>query len=81
MFSAVRYTYPANDAGLPAISIPAGLDEGGLPLGAQLYADFMREDVLLQLASQLEQARPDWFCQMPPCHISRLASALKRNEL
>jgi hypothetical protein len=33
----------------------------------------MREDVLLQLASQLEQARPDWFDQAPPYHISRLA--------
>jgi len=72
-FSAVRYTYPANDTGLPAISIPAGLDQDGLPIGAQLYANFMREDLLLQLASQLEQAKPEWFNQIPTHHISRLA--------
>jgi amidase len=73
VFSAARYTYPANDTGLPAISIPAGLDEFGLPIGVQIYSNFLREDLLLQLASQLEQAKPEWFNQIPPIHISKLA--------
>jgi amidase len=72
VFSAARYTYPANDTGLPAISIPAGLDEDGLPIGAQLYANFLREDLLIQLAWQLEQAKPEWFNQIPPYHISKI---------
>jgi amidase len=72
-FSAARYTYLANETGLPAISIPAGLDEAGLPIGAQLYANFLREDLLLQLASQLEHAKPEWFNQIPTHHISKLA--------
>jgi len=72
VFSAARYTYPANETGLPAISIPAGLDETGLPIGAQLYGNFLREDLLLQLASQVEQAKPEWFNQIPLHHISKV---------
>jgi amidase len=73
VFSAARYTYPANETGLPAISIPAGLDEAGLPIGVQIYSNFLREDLLLQLASQLEQAKPEWHNQFPPHHVSKLA--------
>jgi len=70
-FSAARYTHPANHTGLPAISFPSGLDDDGLPIGVQLYANFLREDLLLQLASQLELAKPEWFNQLPAYHISR----------
>jgi amidase len=73
IFSAARYTYPANDTGLPALSIPAGLDQDGLPIGVQLYANYLREDYLLQLASQVEQAKPGWFNQIPPYHVSRIS--------
>jgi amidase len=66
VFSAARYSYPANETGLPAISVPAGLDQVGLPIGAQFYANFLREDLLLQIAHQLEQARPEWFNKIPP---------------
>ena len=46
---ACRYTMPANETGLPGISVPAGLDGDGLPIGVQLYGNFCREDMLLQL--------------------------------
>jgi amidase len=38
LVDAARYTIPANETGLPAISVPAGLDSDGLPIGAQFYA-------------------------------------------
>jgi amidase len=68
---ACRYTMPGNETGLPGISVPAGLDRDGLPIGAQLYASFAREDLLLQVAAQLERARPGWFGQAPPVHVTR----------
>ena len=55
---------------LPGISLPAGLDREGLPIGAMLYANFAREDRLLQVAAQLERAKPEWFNQVP-VHVTR----------
>lgn len=51
-------TSPFNVTGQPAVSLPMGTDAGGLPVGAQLVASFGREDLLLQVAGQLEQACP-----------------------
>jgi amidase len=68
---ACRYTMPANETGLPGISVPAGLDSDGLPIGPQLYGNFCREDLLLQLAAQIERARPEWFGAIPRVHVSR----------
>jgi amidase len=68
---ACRYTMPGNETGLPGISVPAGLDRDGLPIGAMLYGNFAREDLLLQVAAQLERAKPEWFDQMPPLHVTR----------
>ncbi|MDP8930637.1 MAG: amidase family protein, partial [Actinomycetota bacterium] len=48
-------TVPANLAGVPAISVPAGLDERGLPVGLQLMAPALREDLLLRAAWAFEQ--------------------------
>jgi amidase len=52
------FTLPFNMSGQPAISLPAGQTQAGLPLGVQLVAAYGREDMLLQLAAQLEQAQP-----------------------
>ena len=68
--NACRYTMPANETGLPAISLPAGPDSDGLPIGVQLYANFCGEDLLLQMAAQLERARPEWFGAIPPTHVT-----------
>ncbi|MGZ5313680.1 MAG: amidase [Solirubrobacterales bacterium] len=47
-----------NSAGQPAISLPLHWNDEGLPIGVQLVAPFGREDILIRVASQLEQARP-----------------------
>jgi amidase len=53
------YTLPFNMSGQPAIALPATLSADGLPIGVQLIAAFGREDVLLQVAAQLESVG-DW---------------------
>ena len=60
----VPFTQLANLTGTPAMSVPLHWTPDGLPLGVQFVAPFGREDVLLQLAAQLEQARP-WFGRLP----------------
>jgi amidase len=67
---ACRYTMPGNETGLPGISLPTGLDSDGLPIGAMLTGNFCREDLLLQLAAQVERAKPDWFDQAPPITVA-----------
>ena len=52
------YTAIVNVTGLPAISLPLYHGEDGLPTGVQLIGRPLREDVLLALARQLEQALP-----------------------
>jgi aspartyl-tRNA(Asn)/glutamyl-tRNA(Gln) amidotransferase subunit A len=50
------FTIPANLAGVPAISIPCGLDEKGLPIGLQVTAPVLEESRLLRAAYALEDA-------------------------
>ena len=76
---ACRYTMPANETGLPGISLPAGLDRDGLPIGVQFYGNFCREDLLLQIAAQIERARPKWFSAIPRLHVGTAASDGMRN--
>lgn len=60
----VAFVVPFNITGQPAISLPLGWSEAGLPLGVQVVARPGREDLLLALASQLEQAMP-WHERRP----------------
>jgi amidase len=53
-----------NSAGQPAISLPLHWTEDRLPIGIQLVAPLGREDVLIRVGSQLEEARP-WADQFP----------------
>lgn len=50
------FTVPINLAGVPAISVPAGLDAQGLPLGLQLIGNVFGEETLLTVAYALEKA-------------------------
>lgn len=55
----------ANLTGQPAASLPLHVSSGGLPIGTMLTARFGREDVLIQVSAQLEQALP-WASRLPP---------------
>jgi len=57
-------TVPANMAGLPAISVPAGLSAHGLPLGLQVVGRAFDEETVLQVGHVLERAAA--FDHRPP---------------
>jgi aspartyl-tRNA(Asn)/glutamyl-tRNA(Gln) amidotransferase subunit A len=46
---------PANLAGHAAISVPVGLDEAGLPIGFQIMAPPFGEEVMYQVAAEVER--------------------------
>jgi len=50
------FTVTANLAGLPGISVPAGVDAGGLPLGLQVIGKALDEATVFQVAAALEKA-------------------------
>lgn len=49
------FTIPVNLAGLPAISVPAGFDKDGLPLGLQVIAKHFDEQTALDVALAIEE--------------------------
>jgi aspartyl-tRNA(Asn)/glutamyl-tRNA(Gln) amidotransferase subunit A len=55
---AVMFAMLANLVNLPAINVPAGITDSGLPVGLQIVADRFREDVCLRLARIAEQTMP-----------------------
>ncbi len=64
MYLADVFTLPQALAGLPALSLPCGFDEQGLPIGLQLTAPALEEARLLQVAYAYEQATA-WHTRRP----------------
>ena len=56
MYLADIDTVSVNVAGLPAISIPCGVDESGMPIGMQLIGNKFQEETILNAAYTFEQA-------------------------
>jgi amidase len=64
-FAYTAFTRAFNITGQPAISLPLSWNSAGLPVGVQLVAAYGREDLLINVAAQVEQARP-WTSRKPP---------------
>ena len=64
LFGLAPFTGPFNATGQPAISLPLSRSEHGLPIGVQVVGRYGDDGTLLQLAAQLEAARP-WFDLRP----------------
>lgn len=60
----VPFAIPFNISGNPAVSLPLHRSASGLPVGVQLVARYGREDLLVRVASQLEEAVP-WIDAHP----------------
>ncbi len=58
-------TIPSNLAGAPGISVPIGLDTAGLPIGFQIMAPALGEEVLFRVAAEVERASA-WNDRRPP---------------
>jgi aspartyl-tRNA(Asn)/glutamyl-tRNA(Gln) amidotransferase subunit A len=56
MYLSDIFTITCNLAGLPGISIPAGTNSAGLPIGIQVLGNHFQESLMLQAAGNLEKA-------------------------
>jgi aspartyl-tRNA(Asn)/glutamyl-tRNA(Gln) amidotransferase subunit A len=64
MYLEDAFTLPANLAGIPGITFPAGFDQENLPIGLQLLGPRFREDLLLQTAHTFQHVT-DWHTRAP----------------
>jgi amidase len=60
-----RYTAPFDMSGHPTITLPAGMGHNQLPLGVQLVAGHLREELLVR-AGRAFQNSTDWHTRRPP---------------
>jgi aspartyl-tRNA(Asn)/glutamyl-tRNA(Gln) amidotransferase subunit A len=58
------YVYPFNQAGHPALSVPSGFGQDGLPTGVQIVGPWGRDTDVLRMGAALEAARP-WAHKRP----------------
>jgi amidase len=68
LMNTIPFTPPYNVTGQPAISLPLTWNGQGLPIGSQLVGAFGREDLLIRIAGQLEQAQP-WKDRKPAISV------------
>ena len=66
------YCLVGNVLGIPGLSVPAGVDSNGLPIGVQFYAGWSQDGLLLQVAQELELAAPHLFNRLAPLNIGQL---------
>ncbi len=64
MYLSDLMTIPVNLAGLPALSLPCGFDQQGLPIGMQLIGNVLKEGLLFEVAHVYEQSN-DWYKRQP----------------
>jgi aspartyl-tRNA(Asn)/glutamyl-tRNA(Gln) amidotransferase subunit A len=68
-----RQCVAANVIGMPALSVPAGFSETGLPIGIDLFGRPLQEQVLFQIARAYE-AEHDWTRRVPEFRQPKVAA-------
>jgi aspartyl-tRNA(Asn)/glutamyl-tRNA(Gln) amidotransferase subunit A len=63
-----QLTATTNHAGIPGLSVPAGFDKNGLPIGAQFLGPDYSEGLLLRLGRSYEKVteEEEWRKRQPP---------------
>lgn len=61
----IQFTSPFNASGHPALSVPIGFTEQGLPIGGQLIGRKYQDDLLCMVGMVL-QSHSDWHRKVPP---------------
>lgn len=64
MYLADLMTVPISLAGLPAINVPCGFDDEGMPIGMQMIGNVLQEEMLFEVAHAYEQAT-NWHKRKP----------------
>jgi aspartyl-tRNA(Asn)/glutamyl-tRNA(Gln) amidotransferase subunit A len=72
----VHHEYPANITGLPALSVPCGFSDRGLPIGFQVIGRPLDEMTLLRIGNAYEAATP-WHTRQPDLNTSLPTGALR----
>jgi aspartyl-tRNA(Asn)/glutamyl-tRNA(Gln) amidotransferase subunit A len=72
LYALSRFTRFVNYLGLPALAVPAGFDESGMPVGLQLVGRPGSEASLLDIGIRL-QARSDWHGRVPSAIATLIA--------
>jgi aspartyl-tRNA(Asn)/glutamyl-tRNA(Gln) amidotransferase subunit A len=72
LYALSRFTRFVNYLGLPALAVPAGFDDSGMPVGLQLIGQPDSEATLLQIAVRLQQ-RTDWHGRVPLAVAAEIA--------
>ncbi|HHW84250.1 MAG TPA: Asp-tRNA(Asn)/Glu-tRNA(Gln) amidotransferase subunit GatA [Actinomycetales bacterium] len=71
-------TTPANMAGVPAMSLPSGVADDGLPVGFQIIAPAREDQRMYEVAGPLERALEErWGGPLLEVHAAKLAAALE----
>ncbi len=65
MFDRLNFTFPFNQTGQPAASVPCGFTSEGLPVALQIVGRWHADRLVLQAAAAFEQAAP-WARERPP---------------
>ncbi|MEZ5323210.1 MAG: amidase family protein [Microthrixaceae bacterium] len=68
-------TVPTNLAGHPAMSVPFGVGEGGLPIGVQVLAPALGEVAMFRVAGAMEAVAPP--TPLPAVHASRASGGAR----
>jgi aspartyl-tRNA(Asn)/glutamyl-tRNA(Gln) amidotransferase subunit A len=66
----VHHEYPANVTGLPALSVPCGFDDEGMPVGFQIIGRPLEEAKLFGIGAAY-QAATDWHTRQPHLPVGK----------